>query len=248
VTALLHAELLKLRTTRTFVTLTGFAVGTSVLIAFLVALLTEPTRDSVLVDVYASDTSSFFILVLAVIGISGEWRHRTITSSLLAAPDRLRFLGAKLVAFAVAGVILSVLTALGVAIAGTIVLSIRDLPLPAVHEVLAQNGRNAVLAALLGAFGVGIGALIRNQIAAVVALLVMSFVVEPIVLALAPHVGRFGPMGALSVSAAGLPNETAGVPDDVHLFGVIPSMLLLLAWVAGAFAVSTALIHTRDLE
>jgi ABC-2 type transport system permease protein len=248
VNALLHAELLKLRTTRTFVTLAAFAVGTSVLISFLVALLTEPTRDSVLVDVYASDTSSFFILILAVIGISGEWRHRTITSSLLAAPDRLRFLGAKTVAFAAAGVVLSVLTAIGVAIVGTIVLSIRDLPLPDLSDVLAQNGRNAVLAALLGAFGVGIGALVRNQIAAVVALLVMSFVVEPVVLALAPHVGRYGPLGALSVSAAGLPNDAAGLPDDVQLFGVLPSMFLLLAWVAAAFAISSALLHTRDLE
>ena len=92
---LFHAELLKLRTTRTFVALTAIGVATSLLIAVLVSILTEPTRGHVLTDVFASDTSSFFILVLAVIGITGEWRHRTITSSLLAAPDRVRFLAAK---------------------------------------------------------------------------------------------------------------------------------------------------------
>ena len=91
------------------------------LIAGLVAVLTEPTRDSVLVDVFASDTSSFFILVLAVVGISGEWRHRTITSSLLAAPDRRRFLAAKTIAFATAGTVLSLLTAAAVAAVGTVV-------------------------------------------------------------------------------------------------------------------------------
>jgi hypothetical protein len=248
VTALLHAELLKLRTTRTFVALTAIAVGTSVLIAGLVAVLTEPTRDSVLHDVFASDTSSFFILVLAVIGISGEWRHRTITSSLLAAPDRLRFLGAKTIAFAAAGLVLSVLTAIAVAVVGTLVLSIRDLPLPALSEVLAQSGRNAALAALLGAFGVGAGALVRNQIAAVVSLLVLSFVVEPLVLALAPHVGRYGPLGALSVAAAGLPPEAAGIPEDVDLFGVLPAMVLLTLWVGAAFAAAALLLQTRDLE
>jgi ABC-type transport system involved in multi-copper enzyme maturation permease subunit len=248
VTALLQAELLKLRTTRTFVTLAGFAVGTSVLIAGLVAALTEPTRDSVLVDVYASDTSSFFILILAVVGISGEWRHRTITSSLLAAPDRLRFLGAKAIAFAAAGMVLSVLTAAGVAVVGTLVLTVRDLPLPELGELLAQNGRNAVLAALLGAFGVGIGALVRNQIAAVVTLLLLAFVVEPLVMALAPHVGRFGPLGALSIAAAGLPAEDAGLPDGVHLFGVLPAILLLLAWIGVAFTAATALLVHRDLE
>ena len=53
-----------------------------------------------LVDVFTSDTSSLFILILAIVGITGEWRHRTITSSLLAAPDRVRFLAAKTLAFA----------------------------------------------------------------------------------------------------------------------------------------------------
>ena len=153
-TALLRAELLKLRTTRTFSVIAIVAAGTSVLIATLVALLTEPTEDSVLVDVFASDTSSFFILLLAVIGISGEWRHRTITSSLLAAPDRRRFLAAKAVAFATAGMVLSLLIAAAVTVAGVAVLSFRGLPLPEPGELLAQFGRNALLAAMLGAFGV----------------------------------------------------------------------------------------------
>lgn len=70
--ALLRAEVLKLRTTRTFLALAGLAVGTSLLITTLVSLLTEPTGDSVLTDVFTSDTSSLFILVLAVVGISGS--------------------------------------------------------------------------------------------------------------------------------------------------------------------------------
>jgi ABC-type transport system involved in multi-copper enzyme maturation permease subunit len=248
VTTLLHAELLKLRTTRTFAILAGCAVGTSVLIAGLVALLTEPTRGSVLVDVFASDTSSFFILILAVVGITGEWRHRTITGSLLAAPDRPRFLAAKTVAFAAAGLVLSVLTSVAVGTVGALTLTLRDLPLPELGELLAQNGRNAVLAALLGAFGVGIGGLVRNQVAAVVSLLLLAFVIEPIVLALAPHVGRFGPLGALSTAAAGLPAEDTGIPPEVDMFGVGPAMLLLLAWIVVAGAGATALLLHRDLE
>ena len=89
----------------------------------------------------------------------------------------------------------------------------RDLPLPELGELAAQVGRNALLAAMLGAFGVAIGALVRNQIVAVVTLLVVMFVVEPVVLTLAPSVGRFGPLGALSVAAAGIPAEDAGLGD-----------------------------------
>ena len=165
-----------------------------------------------------------------------------------ATPDRLRFLTAKSIAFAAAGTVLSLLTAVAVAATGTVVLTLRDLPLPDLGELLAQVGRNAALAALLGAFGVGIGALIRNQIAAVVALLVMAMVVEPTVLALAPEVGRYGPLGALSAGAAGLPNDAVGIPDEVGLFGVVPSILLLLAWIGVAFTTAAGLFVRRDLE
>ena len=225
-TDLLRAEWLKLRTTRTFVGITGVAVGTSLLIALLVSILTEPTRDSVIVDVYASDTSSFFVLLLGAIGISGEWRHRTITSSLLAAPQRIRFLGAKTIAYAAAGVVMSLAIAAAVAATATIVLAVRGLPLPGVGELL--------------------GRLIRSQIVAVVALLALGFVVEPLVVALAPEVGRFGPLGALSLAAAGLPEDMGN--DDLVLLGVGPAIAAMLAWITSAFAVGAVLLVRRDLE
>ena len=57
-------------------------------------------------------------MILAIVGITGEWRHRTITSSLLAAPDRIRFLAAKTLAFAAAGVLLSLAISISIAIVG----------------------------------------------------------------------------------------------------------------------------------
>ena len=245
-TDLLRAELLKLRTTRTFVGLTGVAAGTSLLIAVLVSILTEPTRDSVIVDVYASDTSSFFILLLGAIGISGEWRHRTITSSLLAAPHRIRLLGAKTIAYAAAGVVMSLAIAASVAVTATTVLAVRGLPLPTVDDLLGQVGRNAIVAALLGAFGVAIGGLIRSQIVAVVALLALGFVAEPLVVALAPEVGRFGPLGALSNAVAGLPESMGN--DELVLLGVVPAIGAMLVWIAAAFALAAVLLVRRDLE
>ena len=245
--ALLKAELLKLRTTRTFVALTAVAIGTSLLIVVLVTLLSEPTEDTVLTDVYASDTSSLFILILAVIGISGEWRHHTITSSLLAAPDRLRFLAAKTLAFAIAGLILSLLISISVAIVGSIILSVRDLPLPDAGDVVAQWARNGLIALLLGAFGVGIGALIRNQVVAIVALLVIAFVVEPAIVALVPEVGRFAPLSALPTAIQDIPAEDVGL-GDLDLLAPGLALLALLGWIAAAFGISGALLRRRDLE
>jgi ABC-2 type transport system permease protein len=245
--AFLRAELLKLRTTRTFAALTGVAVATSLLIAVLTSLLSEPTRDSVLVDVFASDTSSLFIMILAIVGITGEWRHRTITSSLLAAPDRLRFLGAKTLAFAAAGLILSLLITIAVALAGYSILSARDLPTPGFGELLGQTGRNAILAALLGAFGVGLGALVRNQPVAIVAVLLFSFAIEPALIALAPEVARFGPMVALPIGIQDLPASDFGF-DDVDVLGPWLAGLAMLTWIAALFSAGATLLVRRDLH
>lgn len=244
---LLAAELLKLRTTRTFVALTSIAIGTSLLITTLVSLLSEPTEESVLTDVFTADTSSLFILVLAVIGISGEWRHHTITSSLLAAPHRIRFLAAKTIAFAAAGVLLSLLISIAIGSVGFAILSARDLPTPPLGDVVEQFGRNALLAALLGAFGVGIGAIVRNQVVAIVGVLVVSFFVEPVLLQLVEEVGRYGPFVVLPTAASGVPPDQSGL-GDADLPSAAAAIGLMLAWIAAAFAAGAALLKLRDLE
>jgi ABC-2 type transport system permease protein len=245
--ALLQAELIKLRTTRTFFALAGVAVGTSLLLVVLVSLLTDPTKDSVLVDVFLSDTSGLFILVLAVVGISGEWRHRTITSSLLAMPDRVRFLAAKTLAFAATGLLLSLAISIAVTVAGVAILSARDLPVAEAGEMVDLYARNALVAALLGAFGVGIGALVRNQVAAIVGVLLLMLVVEPAVLALAPDVGRFAPLGALPKAMTDVPAEAVGM-GDVDLLPPGLAGLALLGWIGAAFAAAASLLRARDLH
>ena len=245
--ALLQAELIKLRTTRTFLALTGVAVGTSILLVSLVAALSKPTEDSVLTDVFTTDTTSLFIVVLAIVGITGEWRHRTITSSLLAAPDRLRFLSAKTLAFAAAGLVVSLVISIAISIVGMAVLSGRGLPTPGLGELAVQILRNAELAALLGAFGLAIGSLIRNQPTAIVGVLVLAFVVEPTVIALAPEVGRFGPFSGLSAGIQALPASDTG-NDKVDVLAPGIAALAMLVWIAVPFAAGVAMLRRRDLN
>lgn len=245
--ALLAAELIKLRTTRTFLALAGVAIATSLVITILVASLSEPTQDSVLTDVFTSDTSSLFILVLAVVGISGEWRHRTITSSLLAAPHRLRFLAAKTLAFAAAGVVLSLAIAVAIGVVGLLILSARGLPTPSLGDLLRQDGLNAIVAALLGALGVGIGSLVRNQPVAIVGILIVLLIVEPVLLSLAPDVGRWGPLNALPSGVQDLSAENNGF-DGVEYVQPGLAVLAMLAWIGAFFAAGGALLQRRDLN
>jgi ABC-type transport system involved in multi-copper enzyme maturation permease subunit len=241
VSALLSAELLKLRTTRTFAALAGVAIGISLLLTVLVGGLTEPAKDEVLRDVFANDVSALFILILALVGITGEWRHRTITSSLLAAPDRVRFLAAKTLAFAATGVVLSLLISLAVGAVGFAIVTIRDLPTPDLGEWLSLLGRSAAVAALLAAFGVCIGALVRNQVVAIVGVLATGFVVEVALLGLVPDVGRFGPVLAL-------PGGVNNLDNDPDLLAPGLAALAMLGWIALTYVAGAVLLQRRDLD
>jgi ABC-2 type transport system permease protein len=245
-TPLLQAELLKLRTTRTFVAVTSTAVGTSLVIVTLVSLLTRPSAGTVRTDVFTADTSTLFITVLGLVGITGEWRHRTIAGSLLAAPDRLRFLAAKTLAYTAAGLVMSLAISTAVALVGASLLTLRDLLVPGPGELAVQIARNMLAAAVMGAFAVGIGALVRTQVVAIVGVLVLSFAVEPAVLALAPEVGRFGPFVALPSAVQGIPGPDVGLEHTPPLAGAV-GLGLMLVWIGAAFAAGAARLCRSDV-
>ena len=242
--ALLRAELIKLRTTRTFVVLTAAALAISLLVVVLTTTLQDEWTEDDARDLFTSDFTGLFILLLGVMGMAGEWRHRTITSTVLAAPRRLRLLSAKTISYAVAGIAISLIVTVTIMAIGTLILSARDLPTAGLGDLADVLWRNLVVAAYLGAFGVCIGGLIRNQIVAIVGLLLMTFAIEPAVIGLAPEVGKFGP-------TLGAPNGFIGLEDvfgegDEQLTPAV-ALLVMIGWVGLAFAAAAARLERRDL-
>lgn len=129
----------------------------------------------------AASAASPLVAVLAAIGITGEYRHRTVTTTFLATPHRGRVIAAKLITYGLVGV--------GYALACTVVVTAIAVPWLANKSVdlsLAGNGLPATIAggiaavALYALIGVGLGALLREQVATVVGLLIYLFVVEAI--------------------------------------------------------------------
>jgi hypothetical protein len=242
VSALLRAELLKLRTTRTFAALVGAAVALSVVFVVLTTLLQDRFDEEDLRLMVAGDFTGLFILLLGVMGIAGEWRHRTITSSVLAAPDRLKLLAAKVISYAVAGAVLSLIVTVTIMVVGTIILSMRDLPTLGAGPLLDVLWRNLVGAAYLGAIGVCIGALLRNQVAALIGVLLVALIVEPALLGLVSDVGRFAPLQGAPAGLLGMSRDA-----DSDLLEPAVAGLVMLGWVIGLFAVAAALLRARDL-
>jgi hypothetical protein len=105
-----------------------------------------------------------------------------------------------------------------------------------------SSWRNLVVAALLGAFGVCVGGIVRNQIVAIVGLLVLAFALEPALLSLARDVGQFGP-------TTGAPSGIIGVNPvgEEELLEPAVALVVMIGWVALGFGVTAALLRRRDL-
>ncbi|CAA9470473.1 MAG: hypothetical protein AVDCRST_MAG67-165 [uncultured Solirubrobacteraceae bacterium] len=243
--ALLQAELLKLRTTRTFVALVAAALALSLLVVVLVSILADEFNDNDVRNLFTADFTGLFIVLLGVIGMAGEWRHRTITSTVLAAPDRIRLLAAKMLSYAAAGALLSLIVTLTIMLVGTVILSLRDKETADLADLVDVLWRNLLVAALVGALGVGIGAVVRNQVAAIIGVLFAAFVLEPTLLGLAPDYGRFGPtQGAPSgiIQVAGFDGE-----DTENLLAPGVAVLVMLGWIGAFFAAAAARLRGGDL-
>jgi ABC-type transport system involved in multi-copper enzyme maturation permease subunit len=242
--ALIRAELLKLTTTRTFAGLVGAALVLSLGFTALSASQTgadDATADSVL------DLSALFILVLGILGMAGEWRHRTIAASLLAAPDRVRFVAAKLIALAAAGIVLSLVVNLGAMALAAVIVSAHGGDTSSIGDLAGQLWRSLAIAAYYAVLGVAIGAVVRNQPAAIVGVLLWLFILEPLLVVFANDVGRFGPLGAVPGAFAASTNDTISSSDPADELGQGAALVAMLVWVALSSAVAAQTVRMRDI-
>jgi ABC-2 type transport system permease protein len=238
---LLAAEVLKLRTTRTFVALVGSAVFLSLLLVSLQAAIDDNFSEDDVRMMFTGDFTPLFIILLGVMGMAGEWRHRTITSTVLAVPDRLKLLGAKTLGYAVVGALVSVTVTVAIMAIGTAILSGRGETTIGLADLADVLWRNAVVAAYLGALGVCVGALLRNQVAAIVGLLIYMTVAEPLFVSLVSDVGIYSPINGV----------TGGISDvdwdDVDLLAPGAALALGVGWIATFFGAAALVLKRRDL-
>jgi ABC-type transport system involved in multi-copper enzyme maturation permease subunit len=122
-----------------------------------------------------------FALVLGITGMTGEYRHQTITSTFLVSPRRARVVAAKILAHALMGVVYAVAGLAVVMVVGGATMSIRGYGLGLGADRLWVTNAVAVLAvAIWTIVGIGVGTLIRSQIAAIVVALLFTFLIEPL--------------------------------------------------------------------
>jgi ABC-2 type transport system permease protein len=179
---LVRGEMIKVRTTRTAL---GFGIAT-VLLVLALLLLTVLTGEPS--DVQSKKDALNLggvlcipLLLFGIVGATGEYRHRTLAPAVLIAPDRLRLAIARLIAY--------LATAFLVAVAMAVVALVVGVPLLASEpgpDLTGSDYGSIVLggiaaAILVTALGVGVGMVVKNQVAGVVGALMWLVILAPAV-------------------------------------------------------------------
>ena len=250
-TALVRAELLKLRTVK----LPLWLLVTTLLLVLLGVLATVLTaglegaplsrEDPELMARAVANASggNIVVLILGILVLTQEFRFGTATSSFLVTPKRGRVLVAKLIAVALVGAVFAVVSAVVAVAVSAVLIPIRDGVVNYDAQVLQVLLGAMLVMVLYGPIGIAVGALVKNQIAAVAGALAFTFIVEQLLIALRPEIGRWTPGGASSaVLQLGDLVTTRG--DLLPVWG---GVLVLLAYAAVLSAIAARLTLRRDL-
>jgi ABC-2 type transport system permease protein len=242
VSAQLRAELFKQRSTRTSVALLAALLGL-VAVAVLLHVVGFSAEDlgskSNQLHVFNPGQllGSLFAALLGAMSITGEIRYGTIRPTFLVTPWRARVVAAKVWASILLGAGFGLAAGGFAAGLGAGALSARgiEVQLDAGDYALMLAG-GAASAALWAAIGVGVGAVVRDQVPALVGLCAWLLFVEGLLVGdTLEDVGGFTP-GAAAAALSGQDSDTLLPPALA---------LLLLALYAAAAALTGARATTR---
>jgi ABC-2 type transport system permease protein len=238
-TALVATEFLKLRLTRATWIFLAVALALSAARVTMVlssagtaAGVDRGTSEATLTLAGAAGTGTLLALFLGITSVTGEFRHATLTGTLLRVPDRRRIVVAKALTLAAVGGV----TALALSILGVVVGLSQGVAGPL---EFGASLRLAIAIAVGGAFwgwlGVGVGLVVTNQTIAVLVPVGWLLVVEPLV-------GSFG----LDVLVPWLPGSLPGALAGLAGENAPPAWAAVAALVG--YGIALSLLGARLLE
>ena len=237
---LVRAEILKLRTTRgAFLLLLGaVAINIFTVVAPGEDALREfaqPLHEQQAVLI-VSMLMRILLLALGIRAVTEEFRHGTITPTLLATPRRQRVVVAKAIAVAGAGAIFALVTVTTLLASMNVMANMNDLTVAPLEE----SWRTLIGALTVGVIwpvvGLGVGLLVRSAVGATVGGVVWLMGVEQMI------GGRLGDAGDFLPGEAGLAATIA--PSSRALW---IGSLVLLAWALVTSVGGALILKRRDM-
>jgi ABC-2 type transport system permease protein len=233
---LVKAEISKLVTTRAALGLVVGAIAINVLAVIApgenaIAEFSKPLHEQQLVFIVGT-LMRIFLLVLGIRAVTDEFRHGTITPSLLVAPRRGRLVGAKVIALSAAGIVTAVVAAAALIGAAVTVASLNGVTLNLDGENWPTFAGMVLSGALWPVIGVGLALTVRSQVAAIVGGILWLMAIEEIVR------GRLDDLGAYLPGQAGIGLAISWSGRVLLTTALTLAVYALVAVATGAFAIS----------
>ena len=247
-TAVVRSELLKIRTTR------GWWAYLVVLVALVgIGAAAEVGSRSLdersgldfqyaLVDLIG--ISSLLAIILGITIVTTEFRHGTITPTLLATPGRERVLAGKAIAGVLIAILFAAMAIIVVLVVASIYTSVAGGQLElADGEVVKRAATNVLGVVLWLLMGLAIGSVVHSQVAALVGTLVWLFLVETLLVGLFSLLDIDAVQEYLPFHALDGADGTGG--DNLLSYG--PALAVTLGWIAVLGAAGAVRTSRRDI-
>ncbi|MDQ2968694.1 MAG: ABC transporter permease [Actinomycetota bacterium] len=247
--AALRAELFKQRSIRT-----GFGLFSGMLALVLFVMLLHgfgvaadnfdtASKQLTVLFGWGEVLGALFAALLGAMSITGEIHHGTIRPTFLVTPRRRQVVAAKVWASMLIGTGFGLAAGALAAVVGTVALRARgiDVRLDAGDYTLLITG-GAAAAALWAAIGVGVGAIVRNQVPTLVGICVWLLFVENL---LVGDIAGVGNVGRLLPEAAG---KAISGQDPNTLLAPALGLAMLALYAAAAAVAGSLATSRRDLD
>ena len=213
-TAAVKAELRKLLSTRLWwillLVLVAYVGFIGAVMGFTLTLevdgasaMGDPKDAALMTYSMANGIGYVFPLLLGTLAFTSEYRHRTIGQTLLVQPDRDVLLAAKVTATMVLGLVYGLAMVLAIVGTGGVLLQWRgDGAYLGDREIVAVLAMTVVATVVWSVVGVVLGALVTNQVVAIVSVLAFTQFLEPIARLAFSAVDAIAPVGQYLPGAA----------------------------------------------
>lgn len=250
--ALVRAELVKLRSTRSQPWL---LLATLAMVVLTIAFTTPSAgaqnnplsldQPSLLAEIVGVSFGfpQVTMVILGVLSFTQEVRYGTVTSTFLVEPRRTRVLAAKGVGVVLASVVIATATLVVSLVVSAGMIHARHGNVTPRSEFWQMVAAAFAVMAMSGVIGVAIGVVVRNQIVGVIAVLVWMNAVDHVLLDALPAVGRWTPGGA----TYGLLQLGPAITTKQALLDVPVAGFLLAAYTAAIVLVAAAVAPRRDV-
>ena len=244
-------EFTKIRTTGMVLGILGVAVGLSLLSLLLggggvaKGYYSSVANQRALVG--AAGWAGTAAMLLGAIGMTSEERHKTLTPSLLAVPNRAVFVLGKALAYAVTGAVMALVTL--IACVPAFWFRVND----AGAKILLSGGDWVgltlgvmIYAALASIIGVGLGCIVRNQIALVAGILIWFIILEALLLVQTQSLAKYTPGGlGAAIGGPGAVGVSAYTVQGLAIGAAIGAYLVYVVVILGGGVVA---LRRRDVS